>query len=249
MKYIRFLGLFISALLLVVSCDGASDFIVDLLDGTEKNYFVENDLVDIPSTVTANYEATKALVSTDGGKLVLKNSSGDTVNTSDPVALDAALENLSSGLAEAMNTPTLVKDLNKSTSEELNTAAKAKITEATGKIDSYGLLTNSKVPDEVKSTISDIQTKLNNIVSSSDSLTTGDVLQVQIVTGIVEEINNMVKGDNDKFSGNAEEILKDPDVKKLIDYSSVVVTANDKLSGKINVFNTDFVDKLVNSIK
>lgn len=236
MKYIRFLGLFIVALLLVVSCEGASDFIVDLMDGTEKNLFVENDLVDLPASVTQTYEDTKSLISVSG--------------TGDGATLDAlspsGLKDLANGLASIIEAPSLASELNKSATADQSTAAKKEIQSAVDYIDDNDLLTNDKVPEELRDTLSDIKDKLEAIATGDSTLTTGDVLQVQLITSIVKEVRSMADGD--KFNGTMAEVMKEQEVKDLVDYASVVVAANNKLSGKLNVFDKDFIDGIVSSM-
>ena len=236
MKYLRFLGLFIVALLLVVSCEGATDLIVDLMEGTEKNFFVENDLVDLPASATQTYENTTSIVSVSG--------------TGDGATLDALssddLESLSNGLSEIINTPTLVTKLNKDATSDQSTAAKKEIQKAVDYIEDKGLLSNSNIPDDLKETLTTIQSELAEIASGDSTLSVGDVMQVQIISSIMEEVKSMADGD--KFNGDMETILKQDDVKKLINYASVVVAANDKLSGKLNVFDKDFIDGIVSSM-
>ncbi|MBR1918783.1 MAG: hypothetical protein IJ831_04090 [Spirochaetales bacterium] len=236
MKYFRFLGLFIVALLLVVSCEGATDLIVDLMEGTEKNFFVENDLVDLPASATQTYENTTSIVSVSG--------------TGDGATLDALssddLESLSNGLSEIINTPTLVAKLNKDATADESTAAKKEIQKAVDYIEDEGLLSNSNIPDDLKETLTTIQSELAEIASGDSTLSVGDVMQVQIISSIMEEVKSMA--DEDKFNGDMETILKQDDVKKLINYASVVVAANDKLSGKLNVFDKDFIDGIVSSM-
>jgi|GEM_PF-3729688 len=236
MKYLRFLGLFIVALLLVVSCEGATDLIVDLMEGTEKNFFVENDLVDLPASATQTYENTTSIVSVSG--------------TGDGATLDALssddLESLSNGLSEIINTPTLVTKLNKDATSDQSIAAKKEIQKAVDYIEDEGLLSNSNIPDDLKETLTTIQSELAEIAGGASTLSVGDVMQVQIISSIMEEVKSMA--DEDKFNGDMETILKQDDVKKLINYASVVVAANDKLSGKLNVFDKDFIDGIVSSM-
>ncbi len=228
MKYLKFLGLFIVALLLVVSCEGATDVLLDLMDGTDKNYFVDNDLVDLPASVQAEYNDTMALI----------DDSGDKITVSDDNALYE-------GLVSIINTPSLVNQLNSSATEQSSNAAKQNISDASATLNSALNTYSSNIPDDLESTLQDLVTDLNNIASSGDTLTNGDVLLVAVVESLAEKIEDAASSNDFKGKTISQFMSENSE---LVDNASAVLAASAKLDGKLSIFDTDFIDDVISGL-